>query len=565
MQAHEQAQSLAERGRAALQAGQPEAALRFYDGALSHDPDFVPALHGRCQVFQALGQSGDVVAACEQALRRTPDDAGLYYSHGVGLRHLGRLSEAEASFRRAIAIAPKHYVYHAGLAGVLEAQIRLAEARASYDVALALNPDDADSLNNLGNLLNRLGDAAGAEASLRRAIAVRPSFVEALNNLGTVQAAQENLVAAIATYREALALRPAFLPALVNMGAALADAGEPREAIAAYDRALAIEPGNASARWNRGLARLLLGDFTGGWQDYQARWNTADFRARRRAFPQAPWRGESLAGKSILLWAEQGIGDEMMFLGFAQELMAAGAKVALECDRRLVPLLARSLPEIETIARRDPPDPRTSSADFSFQAPTGDLLARLRPSRGSVNPLGGYLRVDSMRTAELRKRFVSSGSRRLIGLSWHSANPAAGKRRSIPAGQLAPFLKLPDWGAVDLQYGNRSGDRAALKQQTGRELLHDPTIDAMQDLDGWAAAIAAVDVVVSIDNSAVHLAAALGKPVLLLLPTAPDWRWFERGEWAAWYPDVRLLRQTRRGDWQGPIAQALEIMSAWPA
>lgn len=565
MQAQEQARSLAEQGRAALRAGQPEAALRFYDGALSHDPSFLAALHGRCHVFQALDRPADVVAACEQALHYTPDDAGLHYARGVGLRHLGRFPEAETSVRRAIAIAPKQFAYHAGLAGVLEAQTRLAEARASYDSALALNPDDADSLNNLGNLLNRLGDTAGAETSLRRAIAARPGFVEALNNLGTVQAARGDLVVAISTYREALALRPGFLPALVNMGAALGDAGKPREAIAAYDRALAIEPGNASARWNRGLARLLLGDFAGGWQDYVARWNTADFRARRRAFPQPSWHGESLAGKSILLWAEQGIGDEMMFLGLVQEVMAAGAKVALECDSRLIPLLARALPGVETIARRDPPDPRTSSADFSFQAPTGDLLARLRPDRGSVKPLGGYLKADSMRTAELRQRFLGAGNRRLIGLSWHSTNPAAGRRRSIPAGQLVPFLDLSGWGVVDLQYGNRSDDRTTLKHQTGRELLHDATIDAMQDLDGWAAAIAAVDVVVSIDNSAVHLAAALGKPVLLLLTTAPDWRWFESGELAAWYPDVRLLRQSHRGDWQAPIARALELLSAWPA
>ncbi len=565
MQAQEQARSLAEQGRAALLAGQPEAALRLYDGALRHDPEFIPALHGRCQAFQVLGRPAEVVDSSEQALRRTPGDAGLHHSRGVGLRLLARFAEAEASFRRAIAIAPGEFLFHAGLAGVLEAQGRLPEARAAYEAALERNAQDADSLNNLGNLLNRLGDAAGAEMCLRGAIAARPGFVEAFNNLGTLKAGQGDLSSALASYREALALRPSFLPALVNMGAALADAGEPREAIAAYDRALAIEPGNASARWNRSLARLLLGDFAAGWPDYQARWNTADFHTRQRAFPQPPWRGESLLGKRILLWAEQGIGDEIMFLGLVPELLATGAKIALECDRRLIPLLMRSFPDVEAIARHDPPDPRTASAEFSFQAPTGDMLARLRPSRGSVRALGGYLKADGKRAAELRPKFIGAGNRRLIGLSWHSTNAAAGRRRSIPVEELAPFLDLPGWSVVDLQYGNRSGDRATLTRQTGRELLHEPGVDAMQDLDGWAAAIAAVDVVVSIDNSAVHLAAALGKPVLLLLPTAPDWRWFENGEEAAWYPDVRLLRQTRHGDWQAPIAQALRILTAWPA
>ena len=161
-------------------------------------------------------------------------------------------------------------------------------------------------------------------------------------------------------------------------------------------------------------------------------------------------------------------------------------------------------------------------------------------------------------------RYLAKGHQRLIGLSWHSANAAAGKRRSIPAAQLTPFLDLPGWGVVDLQYGNRHEDRMALERLAGREMIFDSTVDAMADLDSWAAQIASVDVVVSIDNTAVHLAAALGKPVLLLLPMAPDWRWFVSGDRARWYSDTRLLRQTQAGDWRGPVAQALALLSEWP-
>jgi len=564
MQARDQAHRLAAEGRVQLAAGQARAALGLFDEALRLDPDFMPALQGRCQVFQVLGQPSQVIAACEQALLRNPNDAGLQLSRAVGLRLLSRWSEAEAGFRRAVALQPQDGAGHGGLAGVLEAQGRLIEARAAYETAIERNPADADSLNNLGNLLNRLGDVPEALDCLSRAIAARPGFAEALNNFGTVQAASGDLAAALASYRAALATRPNFLPALVNMGAALADAGEPRQAIEVYDRALALQPENASAHWNRGLARLLTGDFAGGWMDYTYRWQTGDFRARGRNFPQTPWRGEPLTGKRMLLWAEQGIGDEIMFLGLARELITAGANLAVECDPRLIPLLSRSLPGIETIPRRETPDPRTASAEFSLQAPTGDLLRWLRPNRQSARPLGGYLKADPARTAALRGPFLAAGHERLIGLSWHSANAAAGRRRSIAAELLAPFLNLAGWGVVDLQYGNRTEDRAVLKRLTGRDLLHEPAIDAMQDLDGWAAEIASVDVVVSIDNSAVHLAAALGKPVLLLLPTAPDWRWSESGDRAAWYADVRLLRQSLAGDWRGPIARALDLLRAWP-
>jgi tetratricopeptide (TPR) repeat protein len=564
MPSRDDAPALAGRGRAALLAGQAQAALRFYDEALRHDPDLIAALRGRCQVFQALDKPAEVVAACERTLILAPDDAGLHYSRAVGLRRLGRMAQAEEGFRHALALKPGDGASLGGLASVLEAQGHLAEARAAYEQALQQNPADADSLNNLGNLLNRMGDGAGALDFLQRAIAARPGFAEALNNLGTVLAAGGDLPAGLTRYREALAIRPGFLPALVNMGAALGDAGQPRQAVEAYDRAIALEPENATAHWNRGLARLLLGDFAGGWQDYAYRWQTSDFRSRRRGLPQALWRGEPLAGKRILLWAEQGIGDEIMFLGLLPELMAAGAGLALECDRRLIPLLRHSMPGIETIPRSEQPEPRTSSADFHFQAPTGDLLARLRPNPASIEPLGGYLKADGACVAELRRRYLAKGHQRLIGLSWHSANASAGKRRSIPAAQLTPFLDLPGWGVVDLQYGNRHEDRSLLERLVGREMIFDSTIDAMTDLDGWAAQIASVDVVVSIDNTAVHLAAALGKPVMLLLPTAPDWRWFASGDRARWYSNTRLLRQTEAGDWRGPIAQALSLLSQWP-
>ena len=558
------ARALAERGQAELMAGRPAAALGLYDDALRLEPAFVPALRGRSFAFQALGRPAEVVEACERALAHLPDDVGLHYNRGIGLRMLGRLTEAEASLRRAIALQPEQGGSHGALGIVLEALGRLDEARDEFRAALELNPDDADALNNLGNLQKRCGDYADAIGSFDRAIAKRPGFVEALNNRGAAQAARGHVGDALGSYREALSLRPDFVPALVNLGAALADNAEPRGAIAAYDKALVLQPNNVTAHWNRALARLLTEDFAGGWEDYAWRWQTSDFRLRGRGFPQPLWRGEDLAGKRILLWSEQGIGDEIMFLGLIGELLAGGARVTLECDARLAPLVARAMPEVETIIRRDIPEARTASADFIFQAPTGDLLRWLRPSPASVKPLGGYLHADPAKVAVQRGRYTRDG-KRIAGLSWHSANRLAGARRSIPVRQLAPLLKLPGWSFVDLQYGNRQQDRSELARLADRELMHDATIDAMTDLDGWAADIAAVDVVVSIDNSAVHLAAALGKPVLLLLPAAPDWRWGEAGDRAAWYSSVRLLRQERAGDWGGPIDRALQLLATWPS
>jgi tetratricopeptide (TPR) repeat protein len=560
----DRARSLAEEGKLALAAGEPLSALNIYDEALRFDPDFVPALYGRCFAFQAMGRPADVIEACDLALVRTPDVAFLHYGRGVGMRLLGRLPEAESPFRRAIALNPADAGSHVALGLVLETQGDLTAARSAYESAIRHDPNDADSLNNLGNLLNRLEERRAAIECLQRAIARRPAFVEAINNLGTVQIADGDLPGALASYRQALAIRPDFTPALANLGAALSEAGDPRGALAAYDKALAASPDNAVARWNRGLTRLLLEDLIGGWPDYASRWGTKDFKARRRSFPQPFWDGGRLADRRLLLWSEQGIGDEIMFLGLVPELIATGVKVALECDARLIPLIRRSLRDIELIARTDSADPRTKSPEYSAQAPTGDLLRWLRPRRELIRPLGGYLLADAKLTTELRQRYRGTGDQRLVGLAWHSTNPSVGRRRSIPSIRLAPFLNLPGWRAIDLQYGDRQPDRAKLAQVAGRELLHDHTIDPMSDVDGWAAQIAAMDVVVTIDNSVVHLAAALGKPVLLLLPMVPDWRWFETGDTSAWYSGVRLLRQVRIGEWDEPLRRGLGLLADWP-
>jgi tetratricopeptide (TPR) repeat protein len=563
MHPQDHARSLTDRGRAALGAGEAERALACYDDALRFRSDYAPALYGRCLALQALGRAADVIAACDRALNLNPTIAGLHYNRAVGLRMLNRWAEAEAGFRRVIALQPDAGDAFAGLGTVLDQQGRTDEARRAYEAAIVRNPADADSLNNLGNLLARCGERQLAIEKYCEAIQHRSGFAEALNNLGTALAAGGDHEGAFAKYRQALSLKPEFVPALVNLGASLADAGRHQAALGAYDRALALDPENAQARWNRGLARLFLRDFAGGWEDYAARWRTNDFISRRREFPQPGWRGESAAGRKILLWSEQGIGDEIMFLGLMPELIAEGASIVLECDARLIPLVARSQPQIELIARSEVPDAATRAPDIALQAPTGDLLRWLRPTVKAIRPLAGYLKAETARTAELRIQYRGQHQSRLLGLSWHSTNPKNGRWRSIPPPLLAPFLRLPGWRTFDLQYGNRTDDRGEMERSGGGQLLHDPSIDSLRDVDGWAAQIAAMDAVVTIDNSAAHLAAALGKPVLLLLPVAPDWRWFASGETTPWYAGMRLLRQTEHGDWTGPIARALGMLAAW--
>ncbi len=447
---------------------------------------------------------------------------------------------------------------HINFGNILEAQGKLDEAVACQERALALRPDCAEAHSNLGNLRQALDQRDQAVACYERALALKPEYAEAHGNLGNALQVQGKLDEAVACYERALALKPDYAKAHHNLGCVLYSLGKLEEALARQRTAQALQPGYTQARFSESLAQLSQADFAAGWRNYESRWQTPEHNTPMRAYPQPLWTGEKLASGRLLIWGEQGVGDEIMFAGLIPDVIRTGNRCMLDCDARLKPLFVRSFPGVEVVSLHDPGD--NPELDITAHLPSGSLPGLYRASDAAfAATTSPYLIADPVERERFRSRYADG--RRLVGLAWHTNNRKTGRNRSIDLRLFAPLFAQPEIRWVSLQYG----DHDALEHQAAAAqapILIDRSVHQFSDIDVFAAQIAAMDLVITIDNSTAHLAGALGVPVWLLLPFAPDWRWLQAREESPWYPSMRLFRQPKLGDWQSVVQKVHSVSSA---
>jgi Tfp pilus assembly protein PilF len=433
---------------------------------------------------------------------------------------------------------------------------RLTEAERIYRKILTIDGRQADSLHLLGMIAYQAGRHDTAVEMIRGAIAINEKGSSYHSNLGTVLQAQGRLDEAVASYERALALRPDLAEVHTNLGNILQAQGKLEEAVASHERALTLKPELTEARYNLGLAQLLKGDFTSGWQNFERRWQSKDFGTPMRAYPQPFWTGEKLTSGRVLIWGEQGVGDEIMFAGLIPDVLRSGNRCVLDCDARLKPLFARSFPGVDVVSGYD--SGHDPESDIAAHLPSGSLPRLLRTSHDAfASTTSPYLIADPVERERFRARY--SDGRRLVGLAWHTNNRTSGRCRSIDLPSFAPLFTRPDIRWISLQYG----DHDALQKQAAAAsapILFDRSVDQLSNIDGFAAQVAAMDMVVTIDNSTAHLAGALGIPTLVLLPFASDWRWLQAREDSLWYPTLRLFRQPKRGDWQSVMQRVMSAL-----
>jgi tetratricopeptide (TPR) repeat protein len=428
---------------------------------------------------------------------------------------------------------------------------RLDKAAQRYRQILASEPGHADCLHLLGMVEYQSGHDEQAVKLIREAIAIHGTASSYYSNLGNVLRTQEKMAEAEACYRQSLALRPDQAEVHLNLGNILKAQGAVDAALTSYQSARYLNPELAEAAVAESMTLLLKGNFGVGWDGFESRWRTRDYDTRPRSYPQPRWSGERLASGRILIWGEQGVGDEIMFAGLLRDVVAAGNGYVLECDRRLKPLFARSFPEVEVVSGYDPD--LQPGLEIVTHLPSGSLpgLYRRRLEDFATTP-SSYLVADAARSKQLRARY--DDGRPLVGIAWHSKNTKSGHGRSVDLAQLAPLFAQTGVRWVSLQYGDPVGLRdQALAAEA--PLLIDAEVDQWTDLDGFAAQVAAMDLVVTIDNSTAHMAAASGVPTWILLPFAPDWRWLLAREDSPWYPAMRLFRQSEPGQWQTVLEQ----------
>jgi len=508
-----------------------------------------------------MARREEAVQCYKRAVAIDPNRAGTYNDLGSACRELGRVDEAERYYRQALKIQPRMAAAHNNLAILLKERRRYDDALLHARQALELKPGFTEGHNTLALIHYERGELETAEAHFREALALDPDYAAAHSNITIVLVDLHRFDEAEKHCRIALTLGSGFAAAHANMGMLLHVRGDTQEAIRWYERALELSPKEASARFNRALAFLQLGDYREGWANYDH-----GFRANQRvarAFGLPDWDGQPLADKGVLVYAEQGVGDEIMFASCMPDLLESAARCAIECDPRLAPLFARSFPHARVHGLKRDADKAWAkdSGDLDYQIAIGSLPRIFRLQESSFPEKNAFLQADSARVEHWRERLSALGSGPYIGISWRGGRRARERsERSMVLEDWGRLLGSVDACFVNLQYGPTADDIAALQADCGVRLHAFPEIDPLRELDDFAALIRALDVVVSVDNSTVHLAGALGVPTVVLLPFVPDWRWqLERPD-SPWYQSVRLVRQQVWGEWEPVLQEVASLL-----
>lgn len=461
-------------------------------------------------------------------------------ARGWSALQAGDLPGAEQAYRRAVAVdaANSRAWYLLGVAAQLQG--KRAEAIASYRRALELESGLAEAHNNLGLALHDQGETAEAEACYHRALEQKPDYADAHNNLGNALQAQGRLAEAVASYQRALQLRPEYVEALHNLGNVLRVEGKLSEAAACYDRALALRPDHAQAHLSRALLWIQQGDVPRGWDEFEWRWRCPEFPPP--PFRQPLWDGRPLEGRTILLYADHGLGDTIQFIRYAPLVAQRGGCVLVACQQSLVRVLA-TCPGIDRLIGEGERLP-----DFDVYAPLMSLPRLFRTTLATVPAAIPYLHVEPAVEERWAHALEPLRASFKVGVAWQgSRGYRKDRERSFRLAQLEPLAHVDGVRLASLQIGYGTEQ---LAETAGRFAVTDLSA-GQSDLMDAAAIMRNLDLVVTPDTALAHLAGALGVPVWLALALEPEARWMLGRDDSPWYPSMRLFRQTAWGDWEG--------------
>ncbi len=506
----------------AHQAGRLDEAAALYRRILATQPRHADALHLSGRIAESKGDHATALAYIEQAIASNGRTVAFHVSRGAVLLAMGRADEAGRALQQ----------------------------------ALSLDPSSAEANNVLGNAMLALGERNAAVESYRRALAIRPGYAEAHNNLGSGLRALGRLDEAETELRRALELRPDYAAALANLGLVLQEQGRYGDALDMFDRAVAGDPAHATARGNRAMLLLLLGRLREGFAEYEWRWRMPGFATPRREFAQPMWNGDALAGRTLFVHAEQGLGSAIQFVRYARLAAAMGGRVLLECRQPLHRLFAYALARpggpITVLAAGEDVPP------FDCQAPLMSLPHLLGTTLEAIPGEVPYLAAPPDDVAAWRER-LGGLPRPRVGLVW-AGNPEHenDRNRSMPPACLAPLVGSTPAMFFSLQVPARDVLSAVFPSGSVADLG-----PALGDFAETTAVIANLDLVISVDTAVAHLAGALARPVWLLLPCVPEWRWLLDRNDSPWYPTMRLFRQRKAGDWEELVEHLAEVLRAW--
>ncbi len=542
-------------GLVRLQQGDPVGALRLMTEALKARPKSPEVLLHYGIVLDALGRYDDALGFFDLVLSVKRRSIEALNNRGAVLEKLGRDEEALECFQRALAVKSVHPDTLYNQASVLRKMSRNEEALKSFDRVLAVKPGYVKAYSNRGMALEALGRREEALASYDKALALDANFFEALNNRANTLLKLARPAEALKYYDRALAINPFHVEVLNNRGTALAAMGRHEEALAACRSAIDVNPNYVDAQWNMSLLRLRLGDLPAAWKQYEWRWQRGENAKHLYNFVQPLWLGDaSVAGKTILLHHEQGLGDAIQMARYAPLVVKQGARVILGAQPPLKSLFAQMGEGIEVIGSGEPIPP------FDLHCPLMSLPLSFQTELGTIPADVPYLAVPRDRIEQCNERLPPRQGLR-VGIAWSgNATHRDDHNRSIALARLASLFDTPGIQFFSLQKELREDDAELLASESR-------LVDVARqfgDFSDTAAAVAAMDLVIAVDTSVAHLAGALGKPVWILLPLCPDWRWLTEREDSPWYPTARLFRQPAIGDWDNVIVRVRQELAIHP-
>ncbi|MCS5613326.1 MAG: tetratricopeptide repeat protein, partial [Candidatus Poribacteria bacterium] len=565
-------------GLVSHQSGQSTTAIALIKRALVVSPDHPDFLRNLANILRESGKFEEAIQVCRRIIELQPRSAEGYYELGVNFQIAGQLQQSALAYQKSIDIYPDDSKVHVYLAAVLLKLKKFGKAIDACQKAIQISSENFLAYNILGNIYKEQGKLEEAIRFYQYAISIQPNVPEIHSNLGDAFKESNRLDEAIQVYLQAIEIKPniaqvhanigfvfyqklvdlentgsivdslmapSYLDRVVqsyqraikidpdcpaevynNFGLALNRQGEFQPAVRAYQKALETDPNYAEAHNNLGLVLLLTGDFESGWRECEWRWKCPAFPSRTPNFPQPLWKGQDIGEKTILVWGEQGVGDRIMYVSLLPKFQQQAHRVLVETQQRLVPLFRRSFPEISFFRIQDPPNSKLLEESIDYQLPIGSLARWLLPDEESFPKNTIYLKACVNKVKELRDKYQQLESDKLlIGISWKSVNKDIGKLKSTFLTQWRDLLSQKDCLFINLQYGDVEEEINAFTAQTGISIYQDRDIDSLKDLDGFAAQVSALDLIISTSNTTVHMAGALGNPVWTLLHYVPDWRW----------------------------------------
>ena len=552
-------------GEAANRSGRHHEAASLLLRAIDANPRAAEYHYELGRSMRALAEPARAVTCFRKAIELEPAHRDAHIDLASTMLGAGNPAAAEQSARRALALDAGSTPAHINLGAALERQGKFSEAARSYRAALDLDADCLPALVNLSALCLRLGEIEESGRSVERALQISPDSIEAHMQRGNLLLEQRQPERAAQSYRQALRLRPGDATAECSIGFTFDMQCRFVEAMDCYDRAIALDPAYLPAYLNRAAIWLLEEDYARGWQEYERRLTNPELAPLHQRFSQPTWDGAPLAGRRILVYAEQGLGDEILFASCVPDVIGRAAHCIIDCDPRLAGLFQRSFPQatVHGGGQTDPTGWLDGLGPIDLKIPAGSLPLHLRRRPEDFPRHSGYLHAAPEQVAAWRERLQALGPGPKIGLSWRGGVPQTGRgSRSIALTELLPVLRSGHAAFVSLQYGPCSTELAVFRQQHGIEIHHWP--EAIDDYDQTAALVCALDLVVSVCTAVVDLAGALGRSAWVLAPVRTDFRYGSAGAAMRWYPSVRVFRQRRYGDWQPVIADVAAELALLP-